>query len=127
MALTLTRWEAFGIELRLFRESVNPTLVPPDTYSVLCAAHDRQVESERDHIYQRFVAAISEVQQKASLRSLLLERRLAALSDSLEKKEAQLSEVLAASNLDPSALGIVNRKLEVRFLRSLVRSNPSDR
>ncbi|KAF0301749.1 Dynein regulatory complex subunit 4 [Amphibalanus amphitrite] len=46
------------------------------------------------------------------MKSLLLERKLSTLADSLEKKEAQLNEVLAASNLDPNALGIVNRKLE---------------
>ena len=50
------------------------------------------------------------------MKSLLLERKLDTLADSLEKKEAQLNEVLAASNLDPNALGIVNRKLEVNIL-----------
>ena len=50
------------------------------------------------------------------MKSLLLERKLDTLADSLEKKEAQLNEVLAASNLDPNALGIVNRKLEVCIL-----------
>ena len=74
------------------------------------------MQKERDEIYERFVAAITEVQQKASMKSLLLERKLSTLADSLEKKEAQLNEVLAASNLDPNALGIVNRKLEVSGL-----------
>jgi growth arrest-specific protein 8 len=35
------------------------------------------------------------------------------LADSLEKKEAQLNEVLSASNLDPASLSVVTRKLEV--------------
>ena len=38
------------------------------------------------------------------------------MADTLEKKEAQFNEVLAASNLDPTALSAVTRKLEVRFL-----------
>jgi hypothetical protein len=46
---------------------------------------------------------------------LLLEKKLGALADTLEKKEAQLNEVLTASNLDPSALSVVTRKLEVSF------------
>lgn len=37
---------------------------------------------------------------------------MSALADSLEKKEAQLNEVLSASNLDPTALTVVTRKLE---------------
>lgn len=79
------------------------------------------------------MAAIHEVQQKSGFKNLLLEKKLTALADTLEKKvitrrqkcqvtcwnttvagvqEAQLNEVLAASNLDPSALTMVTRKLE---------------
>lgn len=43
---------------------------------------------------------------------MILERKLEALSEELEKKEAQLAEVLAASNLDASTLHQVNAKLE---------------
>jgi len=35
-----------------------------------------------------------------------------ALADSLEKKDAQLNEILASFNLDPAALSVVTRKLE---------------
>ena len=34
---------------------------------------------------------------------------------SLNQQEAQLNEVLSASNLDPTALTVVTRKLEVRL------------
>lgn len=73
-----------------------------------------QVQEERDALYLRFTKAISEVQQKTGFKNLLLERKLQGLSSILEKKEVQLNEVLAASNLDPSALSVVTRKLEVR-------------
>jgi hypothetical protein len=56
------------------------------------------------------------VQQKSSLKNLLLEKKLSALGDTLEKKEAQLNEVLTASNLDPAALSVVTRKLEVDMM-----------
>jgi hypothetical protein len=64
-------------------------------------------------LYKKFVRAIHDVQQKSNLKNLLLEKKLGALGDTLEKKEAQLNEVLTASNLDPSALSVVTRKLEV--------------
>ena len=64
-------------------------------------------------MYARFVKAIHEVQQKSNFKNLLLEKKLGALADTLEKKEAQLNEVLSASNLDPTALTVVTRKLEV--------------
>ncbi|XP_060779220.1 dynein regulatory complex subunit 4 isoform X3 [Neoarius graeffei] len=71
-----------------------------------------KVQQERDELYQRFNTAILEVQQKSGFKNLLLEKKLEALTNSLEKTEAQLNEVLAASNLEPSALNVVTRKLE---------------
>ena len=58
---------------------------------------------------------LNEVQQKSSSKNLLLEKKLSTLSDSLEKKEAQLNEVLSALNLDPASLSVVTRKLEVNI------------
>lgn len=63
-----------------------------------------KVESDREDLQKNFVGAISEVLQKANFKKLLLERKVLALADSLEKKDAQLNEILAASNLDPAAL-----------------------
>lgn len=72
----------------------------------------QKIQVERDDLYRKFTAAIQEVQQKSGFKNLLLERKLQALGDTLEKQEAQLNEVLAASNLDPTALSTVTRKLE---------------
>ncbi|XP_053555347.1 dynein regulatory complex subunit 4 [Bombina bombina] len=71
-----------------------------------------KVQGERNDLYQKFTTAIQEVQQKSGFKNLLLEKKLMALGETLEKKEAQLNEVLAASNLDPTALTVVTRKLE---------------
>ena len=71
------------------------------------------MQIERDELYRKFVKAIHEVQQKSNFKNLLLEKKLGSLADTLEKKEAQLNEVLSASNLDPTALTVVTRKLEV--------------
>lgn len=72
-----------------------------------------QVQQERDELYRKFTAAILEVQQKVGFKNLLLERKLQALNAAVEKKEVQFNEVLASSNLDPAALSLVSRKLEV--------------
>ncbi|XP_071083552.1 dynein regulatory complex subunit 4-like [Haliotis cracherodii] len=72
----------------------------------------QKTQEERDDLYRKFVKAIHEVQQKSNFKNLLLEKKLNALADTLEKKEAQLNEVLSASNLDPTALTVVTRKLE---------------
>ncbi|KAA3672376.1 growth arrest-specific protein 8 [Paragonimus westermani] len=80
------------------------------------------VERERDELYEKFVSVIHEVQQKTGLKNMLLEKRLISLTETIEKKEAQMSEVLTASNLDPAALASVTRKLGVLFLYELVDS-----
>lgn len=71
------------------------------------------MQRERDELYGKFTSAILEVQQKTGFKNLILERKLQALGAAVEKKELQLNEVLAASNLDPAALTLVSRKLEV--------------
>uniref|UniRef100_A0A4W5RI07 Dynein regulatory complex subunit 4 n=1 Tax=Hucho hucho TaxID=62062 RepID=A0A4W5RI07_9TELE len=53
-----------------------------------------KVQVERDDLYKKFTQAIQEVQQQSGFKNLLLERKLGALTNTLEKKEAQLNEVL---------------------------------
>ncbi|KAK3506860.1 hypothetical protein QTP70_029530 [Hemibagrus guttatus] len=50
------------------------------------------VQQERDGLNQKFNEAILEVQQKSGFKNLLLERKLDALTDIVEKKDAQLNE-----------------------------------
>ena len=70
------------------------------------------VEKERDELYEKFESTIYDVQQKSGFRNILLERKLTAINESLEKKESQLSEVIHAANLDPNLLGTVSKKLD---------------
>ena len=44
------------------------------------------MEKERDQLYDSFVKAIHEVQQKSGLKNILLEKKLKSLTDVLEKK-----------------------------------------
>ncbi|XP_011644760.1 dynein regulatory complex subunit 4 [Pogonomyrmex barbatus] len=69
-------------------------------------------QSERDELHSRFVSAIFELQQKTGLKNVLLEKKLKKLSDLLEQREAQISEVLATAQLDPTAVVSMNKKLE---------------
>ncbi|KAL6417968.1 hypothetical protein ACFW04_012421 [Cataglyphis niger] len=69
-------------------------------------------QSERDELHSRFVSAIFELQQKTGLKNVLLEKKLEKLSELLEQREAQISEVLTAAQLDPAAVINANKKLE---------------
>lgn len=57
--------------------------------------------------------AIQEVRQRSSLKHLLLEKKLAALTAAAEKQEAQLFAALAASDVEPSAGARAADKLQV--------------
>uniref|UniRef100_A0A7R9UD54 Growth arrest-specific protein 8 domain-containing protein n=1 Tax=Pinguiococcus pyrenoidosus TaxID=172671 RepID=A0A7R9UD54_9STRA len=54
----------------------------------------QQASQERDLLDTKFKSTLHEVRQKSSFRSLLLERRLQALSVEMEEKEAQIYEFL---------------------------------
>jgi DNA repair exonuclease SbcCD ATPase subunit len=71
-----------------------------------------KVEKERRELYNKFERAIFDIKQKTFLRSSVVEQKLEALGDQLEKKEAKLGEVLSASSLDPSTLQMVTMKLD---------------
>ena len=45
-----------------------------------------KAQKECDELYGKFVKAIHEVQQKTGFKNLLLEKKLTALTDTLEKK-----------------------------------------
>eukprot|EP00898_Chlorokybus_atmophyticus_P003779 jgi/Chlat1/4401/Chrsp29S04617 len=71
-----------------------------------------RTQAERDELYTRFEQSVFAVQQKSGLKNLLLEKKLDMMCDQLEKKEAQLGEVLAASNLDPTTLDKLSKRLD---------------
>lgn len=71
------------------------------------------MEQERDELLKRQRDAILDVQQRSGMKQMLLERKMAALSETLEKKQAQLCAALSASNVDPAVGSSAANKLEV--------------
>ncbi|XP_075319388.1 dynein regulatory complex subunit 4-like [Odontesthes bonariensis] len=72
----------------------------------------QQVQQERDELLRRQRESILDVQQRSGLKRMLLERKLAALTETLEKKEAQLCAALSVSSIDPTARSNAANKLE---------------
>ncbi|XP_034391966.1 dynein regulatory complex subunit 4-like [Cyclopterus lumpus] len=72
----------------------------------------QKVQQERDELLRKQTETILDVQQRSGLKHLLLERKLSALTDAVEKKEAQLCAALSASNVDRTAGGRAANKLE---------------
>ncbi|XP_031590619.1 dynein regulatory complex subunit 4-like [Oreochromis aureus] len=72
-----------------------------------------KVQQERDDLLKKQRDAIMDVQQRSELKAMMLERKLAALTETLEKKEAQLCAALSASSADPTAAASAASRLEV--------------
>ncbi|XP_074485992.1 dynein regulatory complex subunit 4-like [Sebastes fasciatus] len=75
----------------------------------------QKVQQERDDLLKRQTEAVLDVQQKSGLKELMLERKLSALTETVEKKEAQLCVALSASNVDQTAGSNPANKLEEIF------------
>ncbi len=71
------------------------------------------MQQERDELLKRQTQAILDIQQKRGLKELLLERKLAVLTETLEKNEAQLCAALSATNVDQTVGRSAANKLEV--------------
>eukprot|EP00833_Pecoramyces_ruminatium_P007282 jgi/Orpsp1_1/1181314/evm.model.c7180000076734.1 len=71
-----------------------------------------QIQKERDDLYNQFIKRIISVQQKSGLKNIILENKVDSLKDNLEKKDIQLTEVLKATNANPTAVANLTNKLE---------------
>ncbi|KAJ8613521.1 hypothetical protein CTAYLR_002215 [Chrysophaeum taylorii] len=74
-------------------------------HEVLRQRHS-DIVSQRDALRSRFTQVAGEVKQKAQFKALLLEKKLDAVSEKLEARDAQLDDALARANVDISALGV---------------------
>lgn len=68
--------------------------------------------AERNEVRIRFETAVQEVQRKAGLTNALLDRKVHTLTDLLEQREAQCSELMALTCRDPEALAAISGKVE---------------
>uniref|UniRef100_A0A3B5AXG0 Dynein regulatory complex subunit 4 n=1 Tax=Stegastes partitus TaxID=144197 RepID=A0A3B5AXG0_9TELE len=71
------------------------------------------VERERDELLSRQTQAVLDLQQSSGLKEMLLQRKLAALTQTLQKKEAQLCAALSVCSTEPQARTSAASRLEV--------------
>lgn len=80
-------------------------------YEVLVQRY-AQVQREYDELNHQFQASIYDVQQKAGLKNLLLEKKMDAMTLRLEQKDAELNEVLVHAKLEPAIVDRVKGRLQ---------------
>eukprot|EP00753_Platysulcus_tardus_P011013 PLAT322.1.p1 GENE.PLAT322.1~~PLAT322.1.p1 ORF type:complete len:481 (+),score=293.37 PLAT322.1:69-1511(+) len=110
--------EAYNRDREQLKGTKARLLVVEDSTKSLAWEHEvlqqrfAEAVTERDALYERFQASVYEVQQKAGFRNQLLEKKLETLTEAVEKKEAHLNEVLVSTDMDPTILGQVRRKVD---------------
>ena len=91
--------QKYNEEKELLEETKSSLLDEEEKLKVLDWEHEVLVQrisalaEERDQLKERFNEAIYDVQQKAGFKNLLLEKRLTAVGEDVEKADAQLDGV----------------------------------
>jgi len=84
------------------------------------------VQNERDDYYHKFQSTIYEVQQKAGLKNLLLEKKLDSVEEALEITDAQVSEMVLSAELPPQNKGMSQKLDEIISYKNDVVTNLHD-
>lgn len=67
---------------------------------------------EKKELFDSFHSTVYELHQKTGIRNLVLEKKLETIQESLETKDAQINQLLAAAKIDPKTLGVIKSTLE---------------
>lgn len=70
------------------------------------------LEKEFKTLEDKIVNSLVDVRQRTGLEQLVLEKKLEALRENVEKKDAELSQILSSANLDPNKLGQFVQSIE---------------
>jgi hypothetical protein len=72
----------------------------------------KYLQKETSKLSELYSRTVHEVQQKAGLNNLILEKKLANIQNDLEVKDIELNEYLLAANIDPRAIGSLPKTLD---------------
>ena len=71
-----------------------------------------KLEEDRDLIFDKYNTVLQEIQQKAIFKRVLVHRKIEVVNSQLERKDAQLTEILKKANVDPAAIQGVERQVD---------------
>jgi growth arrest-specific protein 8 len=71
-----------------------------------------KLDEDRDLIFSKYNSMLQEIQQKAVFKRVLVHRKIEVVNSQLERKDAQLSEILKQANVDPAAIQGVERRVD---------------
>lgn len=69
-------------------------------------------QSDREHLFGIFNNTVYSIQQREGLNNLILEKKIGAVTEELQVKNTQLTEVLKAAHVDGRAIGALAQSIE---------------
>ncbi|KAM4579170.1 dynein regulatory complex subunit 4-like [Fundulus diaphanus] len=102
------RWRAQKKQKKLVEKELRDLTVE---HELLLQAFQKG-QQERDELLKRQTESLLDVQQRSGLKKMLLQKKLAALTEAVEKKEAQLSAALSVCSSEPTERSNAANKLE---------------
>ncbi|KAK5600152.1 hypothetical protein CRENBAI_007510 [Crenichthys baileyi] len=85
-----------------------------------------QLQEERNELLKRKRESILDIQQRSGLKKILLQKKLAAVTETLEKKETQLCAAWSVCSIEPTVRSNAVSKLEqTRDLECQVSVSPA--
>lgn len=79
-----------------------------------------KIKTERDELEGHFSSAILEVQQKANLKQLVLEKKLALLQETLQAKEDAIKQLTSSASDSPRDAGTHSSRETVVSVEPLI-------
>ncbi|XP_061581302.1 dynein regulatory complex subunit 4-like [Cololabis saira] len=107
----MTATQAFSkrrAQLKKLGEGIREEMVKNELLHQAC----EKMERERDDLQKKQMEKILDVQQKSGVQTLLLERKIAAVTLDLEKEEALLCDELTFTSPDPAERSNAQRRLD---------------
>ncbi|KAM6943601.1 dynein regulatory complex subunit 4, partial [Xenentodon cancila] len=83
-----------------------------------------KLQLERDELFSSFPQKIQSLEDEAELGNTVLKRKLQALTDNLEKTQAQLYSLLSAPNMDHTGLSVLTNQIldNLEFRKSAIKN-----
>lgn len=115
LKMQLTNYEKDKISFENTKKQLDATLKERDDLqweNEVLVIRLGKVENERNELKENFYKSVLDIQQNLGLKTVLLEKKLRALSDLLDQREVLFSEIMSAANIPSTKMTDISMKIE---------------
>lgn len=76
-----------------------------------------KMENDRNDLRNNFSQAVVDVQEKLGLKTVLIEKKLRAMTELMEQREVLFSEIMTAANIEPKKIADISMKIDKLLIK----------